>query len=144
MSYTAIEAGLLTVITDNMSDFDTDNTKAGDEDDAFAHILGSGETQCCILDYSGFRRDRSSSFLSQHVIWAIRVTFYVVYDKDTIEATIRGTVDDFSPLVAQNHRLGDTTPGATLAAGDAFQSIRRGDRTFIPIVFLVEALEQLG
>lgn len=126
-----------------MSDFDSNNTKAGEEDAAFSYILSTGDDRCCVVDYAGFRRDTASAFLSQHVIWSLLVTFFVEFDKDTIETSIRSIVNDFAPLVARNHTLGDTTPGATLEAGHAFAIVQRQQKIYVPVAFVVEALEQL-
>ena len=126
-----------------MTNFDSDNTKAGETDAAFSYILANDVNQCCVVDYAGFRRDMRAAFLSQQVIWSLRVTFYQEYNATTIETDIRSIVDTFTPLIAQNHTLGGTTPGASLAAGDAFAAIRRQQKTYVPVAFLVEAKEQL-
>lgn len=143
MSYTSIESGLVNIIIASMSAFDSNNTKAGETDAAFSYILSKGLSSCCVVDYAGFRRDVASAFLSQQVIWSLRVTFYIEFNKENIETDIRSIVDDFTPLIAQNHTLGSTTPGASLAAGDAFAAITRQQKVYVPVAFLIEAKEQL-
>lgn len=144
MGYVTNEAALLTLVTTNISGYTTDNTKLGDADAAFAYAL-ENNTNLCVLDYYGCGDDNQPDPHGKFETWRwkILVTFFIAYDKDTIETDIRTLADNFVVLRRDNKRL---TTGSTweIQEGRTFGIITRpGGRTFVPMAFVVSVKEML-
>jgi|SRR3989304_9744633 len=138
MSYTTSETALVNLIIASISGYTANNTKAGEEDAAFSYAAENGGN-LCVLDYAGGNADSQPSRITIDDLWLwdCVVTFFIRYDRDTIETAIRSLVDSFMVMHRNNKRL---STGAVwfVQSARAYQILKRNDRSYVPVSFLVQ------
>lgn len=138
MSFATSETALVNLIIANISGYTANNTKAGEEDAAFSYAAINGGN-LCVTDYAGGNIDSQPSRITIDELWMwdCVVTFFIHYDHDTIETSIRTLSNDFMTMHKNNKRLSD---GAVwfVQAARAYQILKRNDRPYVPVSFLCQ------
>jgi hypothetical protein len=137
-TYKTSELALLNLIVANINGYTTDNTKAGKEDEAFSWAI-QNSTNCCVLDYAGGDEDSQPSRIvnDQLWMWSCIVTFFIRYNRDSIETDIRDLSDNFMTMQRDNKRLSNNAYWRVQAARP-FGILKRNDRSFLPMSFVIQ------
>jgi hypothetical protein len=152
MSYTLNEAALRDLIAANITGYTAHipntqlgNCSCGNVDIAFKYAVANNKN-VCILDPFGATNDGQPNAFGAHenILWGVSVSFFLLYDQNTIETDIRTLKDDFTAMHNNNKRL-STGFIWRIREEREFkpQANKYSNRPYVPMVWLAQIKEQL-
>jgi hypothetical protein len=145
MSYTANETALTNLIIANISGYASSNCKCGDADSAFNYAVKNNANVCILDPYGAVDDSQQDAFgNNENWTWNILVSFFILYDKDTIETSVRSLKDSFTNMRRDNKRL-STSSVWRIREEREFEPVKNkySDRPYVPVIFVVSCKDPL-
>ncbi len=145
MSYTTNETALANLIIANITGYTSSNTKCGEADTAFGYAVQNNKNVCILDPYGATDDSQTDTFGQQdNWMWNILVTFFLSYNKDTIETDVRTLKDSFTNMRRDNKRL-STGCVWRIREEREFQpqTTKYTTRPYVPVMWICQIKENL-